>query len=84
MVSDSLGEMDFLALDLPREALPGLRHTLGLEQRQHLPCPMQVLVTSALPCAGLAACGACALPVGRGSKLICEDGPVFDLSELSW
>jgi hypothetical protein len=84
LVSDSLGWMDFLALDLPREALPGLRHTLGLEHRQHLPCPMQVLVTSALPCAGLAACGACALPALHSWKLICEDGPVFDLNELAW
>jgi dihydroorotate dehydrogenase electron transfer subunit len=84
MVSDSLGWMDFLALDLPREALPGLRHTLGVVNKRILPCPMQALVTSALPCAGLAACGACALPAKHGWKLICEDGPVFDLSELAW
>lgn len=81
---EALGWMDFLALDLPREALPGLRQTLHLEQAQPLGCPAQALVTSALPCAGLAGCGACALPTGRGWKLICEDGPVFNLRELDW
>lgn len=81
---EALGWMDFLGLDLPREALPGLRQTLRLDPTRSLGCTAQVLVTSALPCAGLAGCGACALPGMRGWKLICEDGPVFNLKELDW
>lgn len=81
---EALAWMDFLALDLPREVLPGLRRVLRLESQQLLGCPAQALVTTALPCAGLAGCGACALPGRRGWKLVCEDGPVFPLQELDW
>ncbi len=75
---------DFLALDLPLEALPGLRAVLGLEAGRNLPCPSQALILAPMPCAGLAECGACAVPARRGWKLACADGPVFDLHELDW
>lgn len=81
---EALAWADFLALDLPREQLPGLRIELRLEHARRLPCAAQALVSTAMPCAGLAACGACALPAPRGWKLACEDGPVFDLDELDW
>jgi hypothetical protein len=35
-----------------------------------------------MPCAGLAACGVCAVQTRRGWKLACVDGPVFDLKEI--
>ncbi|HMP39754.1 MAG TPA: hypothetical protein PKA05_05185, partial [Roseiflexaceae bacterium] len=31
---------------------------------------------------GVGACGVCAVEVRRGIRLLCEDGPVFDLKEL--
>jgi NAD(P)H-flavin reductase len=75
---------DFLAFDLPLQRLSELRHVLGLRDGSGLNCPSQALVTLPMPCAGLAHCGACAVPARRGWKLACEDGPVFDLSQLKW
>jgi hypothetical protein len=83
-LKDSLDWSDFLVLDVPLERLPDIRATLGLSDRDVLPCPAQVLLTTPMPCAGMAECGACAIPGWRGWKLACEDGPVLDLSFIRW
>jgi len=83
-LKDSLDWPDFMALDVPLEMLPEMRATFGLSDSAVLPCPAQVLVTAHMPCAGMAKCGACAVPARRGWKLVCEDGPVFDLKMLKW
>jgi NAD(P)H-flavin reductase len=75
---------DYLALDLPRNAIPGLRKQLGLAPGIAPGCPAQALVFTAMPCGAAAECGACALQSRRSWKLVCEDGPVFDLNELAW
>jgi NAD(P)H-flavin reductase len=74
----------FLAIDLPLERLPDLRQALDLSSHEPLPCPGQALVLAPMPCAGVAECGACAVPAGRSYQLACVDGPVFDLEELKW
>ena len=81
---EALDWPDYLALDVPMGQLEELRGVLGVAEGAILPCPAQVLVTTAIPCAGLAQCGACAIPSRRGWKLVCEDGPVFDLNSLKW
>jgi Iron-sulfur cluster binding domain of dihydroorotate dehydrogenase B len=81
---DALDWPDFMVFDLPLERLSELRDILKLAGSRGLPCPAQALVTSPMPCAGMAQCGACALPARRGWKLVCEDGPVFDLKSLKW
>ena len=73
---------DFLAIDLSSEDLPRLRLILGLPTDGFPPCPGQVLVHTTMPCGGLADCGLCAVELRRGWKLVCEDGPVFDLRDL--
>jgi len=78
----ALSWADFLALDVPLPALPELLSRLGAGDDQPLPVAGQVLVRAAMPCAGVGACGVCALPVRRGWKLACSDGPVFDLGDL--
>lgn len=83
-LKDSLDWPDFMALDVPLEMLPEIRATFGLSGSAVLPCPAQVLVIAPMPCAGMAQCGACAVPAQRGWKLVCEDGPVFDLKMLKW
>ncbi len=75
---------DFMTLEVPLSRLPVLREVLGLLDGNMLPCPAQVLITTPIPCAGIAQCGACAVPSLRGWKLACEDGPVFDLNSLKW
>ncbi len=83
-VKAGLDWADFLVLDLPVERLEELRSILGLTPGALLPSPAQALVITAMPCGGLAQCGACAVPARRGWKLACIDGPVFDLNVLKW
>jgi hypothetical protein len=81
---DVLDWPDFLAVDLPLKRIPELNSILRHPHGSGLSCPGQVLVTTFMPCVGLAQCGACAVPARRGWKLTCEDGPVFDLGDLDW
>jgi hypothetical protein len=75
---------DFIALDTDLKTLSVLRADLGLGAYEKFHCPAQVLIYIPMPCGGLADCGACAVPLRRGWKLACKDGPVFDLNSLEW
>lgn len=75
---------DFLAVDLPVQALPRLRETFGLSPEGYLPCLGQALVLAQMPCGTLADCGVCALKVRGTWKLACKEGPVFKLNDLEW
>jgi len=79
---DLLAWAGYLALDLPAGALPELRQRMGLDAHARPPIPVQALVQAPMPCAGVGACGVCAVRAGKGWKLACKDGPVFDLEEL--
>ena len=81
-VSEALSWADFLIVDLPVDALPRLLAALGVDHTDRIPCPGQALVIIPMPCGGVAECGVCALPAGKGWKLMCRDGPVVDLKEL--
>jgi len=73
---------DYVAVDVPRESLSGLRQTLGLGEQTRVQYEAEILVTVPMPCGGMAECGVCAIKVRRGWKMACKDGPVFDLNEL--
>jgi hypothetical protein len=74
---------DFLAIEASAANLPGLAQRLGFIPGMPLPCPGQVLVHTDMPCGGLAECGVCAINTRNGRvRLACEDGPVFDLTEV--
>jgi NAD(P)H-flavin reductase len=75
---------DFIALDIPLEAIDKIRAIVDLPYNSRLPCPAQALVTTIMPCAGVAQCGVCTVRARRGWKLTCLDGPVFDLDKLEW
>jgi len=82
---------DVVCLDLPASTVPELRVRLGLQAGERISCPAQALILAPMPCAGLADCGVCAVPLrgSRGSSqtsfaLACKDGPVFDLDVLEW
>ena len=73
---------DYIAGDLQREDLPKWRQKLG----ERIPRPAwpeaQILIQTAMPCGGIAECGVCALRTEDDWKLICKEGPVFDLREI--
>ncbi|MGD2156206.1 MAG: hypothetical protein PVG32_04995 [Anaerolineales bacterium] len=81
-LSDSLSWADFIVIALQWQNLSTLREVPGLNADQYLGIGSQILIHAPMPCNGIADCGVCALPAPRGYKLICRDGPVFDLKEL--
>ncbi len=68
---------DYVALDMPREKIGILPDSIDSKV---ISGSAQILLTSPLPCGGRGDCGVCAVTVKRGYKLICKDGPVFDLN----
>jgi hypothetical protein len=84
-LSQALPWAAFLAIEIPLEKLADLRDTLQLDPHDRIPCPTQALVWTAMPCAALGRCGACAVPTRRHQyELACQTGPVFDLKTLQW
>jgi NAD(P)H-flavin reductase len=73
---------DYAALDVARENLNQLREMLGKQEQAKGPREAQVLVRAPMPCGALAECGVCALTIRHEWKMICKDGPVFDLSSI--
>lgn len=45
--------------------------------------PTQVLLEAVLGC-GVGACLSCTIETKHGRKLVCKDGPVFELSDINW
>jgi len=82
----ALGEIcqwaDFLAVAGSREAIRGWRERCKDEKQLRLPREAQALVITGMPCGGLAKCGVCSVETKRGVELACEDGPVFQFSDL--
>ena len=81
-LSEIIEWADYVALDVARENLPGLREQIFNGKRAKVPIKAQVLVRSPVPCGGIAECGVCAVSVKSGWKMACKDGPVFDWKEL--
>jgi dihydroorotate dehydrogenase electron transfer subunit len=81
-ISEIIEWADYVALDVARENLPGLREQIFNSGQPKAPIKAQVLVRTPLPCGGIAECGVCAVAVKSGWKMVCKDGPVFDWKEL--
>jgi dihydroorotate dehydrogenase electron transfer subunit len=45
--------------------------------------PIQILLEQVMGC-GVGACRGCAMVTKKGIKLVCKDGPVFELGEIIW
>lgn len=87
---------DYAAMDVRRENLHQLMEMLGKQEhvrarseaaaltvRPSLTVSKgQILVRAPMPCGALAECGVCALTLRHKWKMICKDGPVFDIKEL--
>ena len=81
---------DYLAVETGREQLPTLlplllpNYNKGYAQPRRPQTPTgsaQILLHTAMPCGGIAACAVCAvtLPPVKNFQLACKDGPVFNL-----
>ncbi len=44
---------------------------------------VQVLLEEVMGC-GVGACRGCAIPTKQGMKMVCHDGPVFELRDVAW
>ena len=73
---------DYAAFDIGRENLNQLREKFGKMEQTKSPREAQVLVRAPMPCGALAECGVCALTIRHEWKIVCKDGPVFEMKEL--
>jgi hypothetical protein len=73
---------EFIAMDIELDQVEELGALLGIRERLPKALVAQVLVHAPMPCGGMAKCGVCAFSTGRGERLACEDGPVFELKGL--
>lgn len=73
---------DYVAFDVARGNLPGLRERLFNGKQAKALSEAQVLVRTPVPCGGIAECGVCAVTVKSAWKMACKEGPVFDWKEL--
>lgn len=82
----ALGEVmawaDYVAFDVTREDLPGLRERLRELNQMSALKEAEILIRTPVPCGAVAECGACAVVAKSGWKMACKDGPVFALGEL--
>lgn len=81
-LDEVLAWADYIAFDVLRENLPGLRERVGGRAQVSVKGEAQVLVYAPVPCGGVADCGVCAVVMKSSWKLACKDGPVFDLREV--
>jgi dihydroorotate dehydrogenase electron transfer subunit len=79
---DALQWAEYAAMDVSRENLNLLRERLAEKVQVTAKIEAQVLIRSPMPCGALAECGVCALAIHHDWKMICKDGPVFELRDL--
>ena len=79
---DTLQWAEYAAMDVSRENLDQLRERLAGKEQVTAKIEAQVLVRAPMPCGALAECGVCALTLHHDWKMICKDGPVFELRDL--
>lgn len=82
-VKEVIAWADYLAVTTSNAGVPNLITNVA-EKRKTAGrgLPDEVLILTEMPCAGVAACGVCAVMTRTGWKYACKDGPVFSLAEL--
>ena len=73
---------DYAAFDIERENLIHLKESFGKLEQARTPHEVQVLIRAPMPCGALAECGVCALTGHHEWRMVCKDGPVFEMREL--
>ncbi|MBL8050636.1 MAG: hypothetical protein JNM46_05385 [Anaerolineales bacterium] len=59
-----------------------LREMLKEQNQVTTKIEAQILIHTAMPCGGVAECGVCALTLNHEWKMICKEGPVFNLHDI--
>ncbi len=83
-LDDLFSWADFIAIDVPLFRIQDLNKILRTTTAKSPRGDMQVLIYTSMPCATIAECGICAVKTIRGYKLACQDGPVFNLNDISF
>jgi dihydroorotate dehydrogenase electron transfer subunit len=73
---------DYIAFDIARDKLIGLRERLGGRRQATALAEAQLLIQSPMPCGGVADCGVCAVSLKSGWEMVCKEGPVFVYNKL--
>jgi hypothetical protein len=73
---------DAVAADVAREDWSEFLSSVKQEKMSANKPIVQVLLRAPMPCAAIAECGICAFTLQNSWKMICKDGPVFDLTDL--
>ncbi len=82
LLPEALEWADFIGMEMDVSQVGQWRSLFNLPLHAGLPCEVQALVATAMPCGGGAECGVCSIETRAGWKLICRDGPVFRLPDL--
>ena len=83
-LADAITWADRIAMDCPLSFFKEMTASVGLLSRRIQSCPVEVLVSTTMPCLGIADCGICAVPTRKSYRLACKDGPVFDFQDLDF
>jgi NAD(P)H-flavin reductase len=73
------GWADALAICAQPKDIPELMRVFNKEASRK---SVEVLLQTEMPCAGVAACGVCAVLTKKGWQHVCKEGPVFSLADL--
>jgi dihydroorotate dehydrogenase electron transfer subunit len=73
---------DQICAALPLDQLLALRDSIGRVRYRWERGFASALLEGPLVC-GVGACGVCAIELRRGTRLLCADGPVFDLRDVA-
>lgn len=73
---------DQLALALPQALWTSLAHRIEQTRLRWPRGFAQMVIDMPLPC-GVGICDACAIETRRGPRLVCRDGPIVDLRDLT-
>ena len=82
LLTEVLKWADYVAVDIQRENINQLRELLKDQSQTVNKIEAQILIHTAMPCGGVAECGVCALTLSHEWKMICKEGPVFNLRDI--
>jgi dihydroorotate dehydrogenase electron transfer subunit len=80
-LQSAIGWADSVCAALPRDQLPVLRDAIRAIKFRWERGFASVLLEGPIVC-GVGACGVCAVDMRKGTRLLCSDGPVFDLRDV--